>query len=106
DTNTTQKTNATAKMEGRELKSPPSGLTQPSPPPSKRMKGKKGKAQYLEPTIVPDFSIMPPIQDAEQALCDPQGLVRTCASRISLFLQRVQRQLDRIEGLEHKTVEE
>ncbi|CAE7242126.1 Abhd12 [Symbiodinium sp. CCMP2592] len=106
DTNTTQKTNATAKMEGRELKSPPSGLTQRSPPPSKRMKGKKGKAQYLEPTIVPDFSIMPPIQDAEQALCDPQGLVRTCASRISLFLQRVQRQLDRIEGLEHKTVEE
>ncbi|CAE7252898.1 aho-3 [Symbiodinium sp. KB8] len=106
DTNTTQKTNATAKMEGRELKSPPSGLTQPSPPPSKRMKGKKGKAQYLEPTIVPDFSIMPPIQDAEQALCDPQGLVRTYASRISLFLQRVQRQLDRIEGLEHKTVEE
>eukprot|EP00913_Durusdinium_trenchii_P027492 g25782.t1 len=33
-------------------------------------------------------------------------MVRTCAARVSQFLQRLQRQLARIEGLEHRTVDE
>ena len=77
-------TNATSKFEGRELKelkSPPSGLS----PPSKRARAKK------EEVVVPDYSIMPPLEDVEKALCDPEGLVRSCAARVSHFLQRLQR---------------
>lgn len=94
-------TNATNKMEGRELKSPPSGLQ--SPPPSKRARS-KSKAETE--VLAPDYSLMPPIEDADKALCDPEGLVRTCASRVAHFLERLQRQLARIEGLEHKAVDE
>ncbi|CAK9021929.1 unnamed protein product [Durusdinium trenchii] len=93
-------TNTTGKFEGRELKSPPSGLQSP---PGKRARAKSKVEKQL---LVPDYSIMPHIEDIEKAFCDPEGMVRTCAARVSQFLQRLQRQLARIEGLEHRTVDE
>eukprot|EP00440_Ansanella_granifera_P029504 gb/GFBE01032045.1/.p1 GENE.gb/GFBE01032045.1/~~gb/GFBE01032045.1/.p1 ORF type:complete len:898 (+),score=127.44 gb/GFBE01032045.1/:1-2694(+) len=86
--------------EGRDLKAAPQ-----TPPPKRPPKGKKGKGAADLPPI-PDYSAMPAIEDIEKALLEPEGLVRTCAARVSLFLDRVQRQLDRIEGLEQKSLEE
>jgi hypothetical protein len=78
----------------------------PSPSSAKRSKpNKRGKGQDELPPI-PDFSAMPVIEDVTKALLDSEGLVRTCASRVALFLERIQRQLDQIEGLENKSLEE
>lgn len=95
-------TNATkGAMEGRELKSPPSGLQ--SPPPSKRGRSKsKADAEV----VAPDYTLLPPLEEVDKALCTAEGMVRACAARVSHFLQRLQRQLARIEGLEHKAVDE
>lgn len=92
---------------------PPATSGQPTPTPSAASvppnggakKGKKGKGNVEEPPI-PDFSEMPPVEDVETALLDPEGMVRTCARRLDAFLARLQRQLDRVEGLEAKSLDE
>jgi len=68
-------------------------------------KKKAGKAKADDPPI-PDYSVLPPIEDVGAALLEPEGLVRTCAIRVAAFLDRVQRQLDRVEDLEKKPMEE
>jgi len=76
---------------------------QAAPPATKR---KKGKGQENELPPVPDFSDRPAIEDATKALLDSEGLVSTCAARVVLFLESLQRQLDQIQGLENKSLEE
>eukprot|EP00931_Biecheleriopsis_adriatica_P031786 TRINITY_DN18599_c0_g1_i1.p1 TRINITY_DN18599_c0_g1~~TRINITY_DN18599_c0_g1_i1.p1 ORF type:complete len:887 (-),score=138.77 TRINITY_DN18599_c0_g1_i1:163-2823(-) len=77
------------------------------PPAAKRPpRNKKGKGPVNDQPPLPDYSVMPPIEDVEKALLDPEGMVQTCAARVSLFLDRLQRQLDRVSGLEQKSLEE
>jgi len=78
----------------------------PSPPPKRPSKGKKGKEKAVELPPIPDYSIMPAVEDVSKALLESEGLVITTARRLALFLERLQRQLDRIEGLENKSLEE
>jgi len=76
-----------------------------SPAPKKR--AKTGKAdQAKEPPSIPDFCELPPLEDARAVLLDPEGMVRACATRVGAFLERLQMQLDRIDGLEAKPIEE
>lgn len=69
-------------------------------------KGKKGKKGPMPPPPVPDLTELPAIEDASIALLDAEGMVRTCALRVADWLDRVQRQLDRVEGLESRRLEE
>lgn len=86
-----------------ELKQMP---TSPQQLPAQSPSPKTGKAKKVELPPIPDYSAMPPIEDAGDALLHPEGLVRTCANRILLFLDLLQRQLDRVEGLEGKSLDE
>eukprot|EP00930_Biecheleria_cincta_P051092 TRINITY_DN3625_c0_g1_i1.p1 TRINITY_DN3625_c0_g1~~TRINITY_DN3625_c0_g1_i1.p1 ORF type:complete len:879 (-),score=131.45 TRINITY_DN3625_c0_g1_i1:463-3099(-) len=98
------KTGEVAKLEALagEMKAVPS-----APDATKRTKSrKKGKGQENELPPVPDYSERPTIEDATKALLDSEGLVSTCAARVVLFLERLQRQLDQIEGLEDKSLED
>mmetsp|Transcript_74571 Transcript_74571/g.230471 ORF Transcript_74571/g.230471 Transcript_74571/m.230471 type:complete len:1020 (+) Transcript_74571:112-3171(+) len=92
---------------GREVR--PAGAQQrsasPSPTPSKGSSGGKDKGR-TEPPPIPDFTELPAIEDVSLALLDLEGMVRTCALRVDAFLERLQRQLDRIEGLESKPLDE
>jgi len=73
----------------------------------KKKKKKNGKAEPgEEPPPIPDFCDLPPIENIEEALLDPEGMIRTCALRVSAFLERLQLQIDRIENLESKPLEE
>lgn len=67
-------------------------------------KGKNSKAEALPP--IPDYSAMEMIEDISKALLTSEGMVRTCASRIREFLERIQQKLDLVEDLESKPVEE
>lgn len=85
---------------------PPPGRPNPETEKKKKRK-KKGKADPnddLPP--IPNFCELPPIEDIEEALLDPEGMIRTCTHRVDAFLQRLQRQLDSIDGLESKPLEE
>lgn len=80
------------------------GAGKPITPPSKAG-GKKAKAE-TDRTPIADFSQLPAIENVVQALLDPEGMVRTCALRVASFLERLQGQLDRVDGLESKRLEE
>eukprot|EP00927_Polykrikos_kofoidii_P028688 TRINITY_DN24987_c0_g1_i2.p1 TRINITY_DN24987_c0_g1~~TRINITY_DN24987_c0_g1_i2.p1 ORF type:complete len:914 (+),score=137.16 TRINITY_DN24987_c0_g1_i2:311-3052(+) len=82
-------------------------VAEPQPPPSTDG-GKKGKAENAEnlPPPIPDYCELPPIEDVAEALLDPRGMVRTCALRVGRFLDRLQRQLDRVENLQDKPLEQ
>ncbi|CAK0855147.1 unnamed protein product, partial [Prorocentrum cordatum] len=69
-------------------------------------KGKKGKKGPPPPSPIPDLTELPAIEDASTALLDAEGMVRTCALRVADWLDRVQRQLDRVEGLESRRLDE
>lgn len=75
-------------------------------PPVKAGQKAASKKEKVEQPQIPDFSEMPAEEDISRALLDPEGMVRTCVARIVAYLDRVQRQLDRIEGLENKPLEE
>lgn len=72
--------------------------------PKKKGKKKKKKEEELPP--IPDFCELPPLQEIEEALLDPEGLIRTCALRVKDFLAQLQQQIDRIHDLEGKPIEE
>eukprot|EP00930_Biecheleria_cincta_P051093 TRINITY_DN3625_c0_g2_i1.p1 TRINITY_DN3625_c0_g2~~TRINITY_DN3625_c0_g2_i1.p1 ORF type:complete len:887 (-),score=135.70 TRINITY_DN3625_c0_g2_i1:116-2776(-) len=88
-------------QQAREMKAVPSLSSAKR---SKSNKRRKGQESELPP--IPDFSAMPAIEDVTKALLDSEGLVRTCAGRVALFLERIQRQLEQIDGLENKSLEE
>lgn len=90
------------------VKDPANVSTPPPTTPTSKKNAKRGKGKGNEPELlpIPDFSIMPPIEDVYKALLDPEGMVRTCAARVAAFLDRIQRQLDTMEGLESKPMEE
>jgi pimeloyl-ACP methyl ester carboxylesterase len=71
-----------------------------------KKKKKKGKAKVEDLPTIPNFCELPPLKEVEEALLDPEGMIRTCALRIEAFLKRLQLQLDQVEGLETKPVEE
>lgn len=87
--------------QGREVQA--AGAQQKSPTRGASTPKDKGRS---EPPPIPDFTELPPIEDVSHALLDPEGMVRTTALRVDAFLERLQRQLDRIEGLESKPLEE
>eukprot|EP00927_Polykrikos_kofoidii_P041324 TRINITY_DN35234_c0_g2_i1.p1 TRINITY_DN35234_c0_g2~~TRINITY_DN35234_c0_g2_i1.p1 ORF type:complete len:921 (+),score=144.03 TRINITY_DN35234_c0_g2_i1:86-2848(+) len=58
------------------------------------------------PPPLPDLSDLPPELDVAAALTDPEGLMKTCASRVAAYLDRLQRQLGRVEGLDQKLLED
>lgn len=74
-------------------------------PSKKRSKG-NGKKDSPEPLPVPLFCEMPPIKDVREALSTPEGMMRTCALRVDAFLERLQRQLERVDVLESKPIDE
>jgi len=90
-------------LEGRQVgASGGSGKSRSSQKPKKR-----GKAEPVnEPPPIPNFCDFPPLEDINEALLDPEGMIRTCALRVSAFLERLQQQLDCIDGLESKPLEE
>mmetsp|Transcript_14447 Transcript_14447/g.37019 ORF Transcript_14447/g.37019 Transcript_14447/m.37019 type:complete len:924 (-) Transcript_14447:239-3010(-) len=73
--------------------------------PANAKKGKKGKGKP-EVLPFPDFTTLPPVEDIVHAFTESEGMVRTCAQRVSGFLERLQRQLDRVDGLESKPLDE
>ncbi|CAE8711315.1 unnamed protein product [Polarella glacialis] len=78
----------------------------PGPRPASKGRSRKKGSLLDEPPPIPDYSCMPAIEDVSIALLDPEGMVRTCATRVAAFLERLQRKLDRIDSLECKSLEE
>eukprot|EP00929_Paragymnodinium_shiwhaense_P029913 TRINITY_DN17054_c0_g1_i1.p1 TRINITY_DN17054_c0_g1~~TRINITY_DN17054_c0_g1_i1.p1 ORF type:complete len:867 (+),score=180.32 TRINITY_DN17054_c0_g1_i1:174-2774(+) len=68
--------------------------------------GKQKDALSPPPPTMPDLCHEAASEDVSSVLEDPLGLVRTCAHRVSRFLEHLQRQLERVENLELRTVEE
>mmetsp|Transcript_97062 Transcript_97062/g.274315 ORF Transcript_97062/g.274315 Transcript_97062/m.274315 type:complete len:907 (-) Transcript_97062:282-3002(-) len=75
--------------------------------PASSKNGKKGKKkQPHHPPPIPDFSTLPLVEDISEALFNAAGMVRACTERVCKFLERLQCQLERVEGLEQKPLEE
>lgn len=90
--------------QGREVRASDGSGKSRSP---QKQKKKRGKAEPVnEPPPIPNFCELPPLEDITEALLDPEGMIRTCALRVSAFLERLQQQLDCIDGLESKPLEE